>query len=136
MEENNKFKKQIAQLESSLLSKGQETSQIAATLFQRIRANAGKDDFHLNEDEWLLLSNAIDTDNDQFTSRLLALNNRLSEHELHVCYLVKMGLTSVAISRMLFRTDKAIFMTRQRLYAKLTGKEGTARDFNDFIKDF
>ena len=105
-------------------------------LYERIKLNAGKENFHLKDPEWELLSNAIDEQYDSFTIRLLALNSTLSEHEMHVCYLVKLGLSSVAIGKMLYKSDKAIFMTRQRLYAKLMGKEGTARQLNDFIKSF
>lgn len=119
------------------LRREEESQSVEKTaLFRIIKKNADKDDFHLSEAEWDELSSAIDLTYNRFTIRLLALNNSLSEHEIRVCYLIKLGLSSVAIARMLFKTDKAIFMTRQRLYAKLTGKEGTAKQLSALIRNF
>lgn len=49
---------------------------------------------------------------------------------------VKLDIPSVAIGTMLYKSKAAIGMARQRLYLKLTGEKGTAKDFNNFIQAF
>lgn len=103
---------------------------------QRIRNCAGQEKFHLTDDDWKQLSQLIDIAYDQFTTRLYELYSGISEHELRICYLVKLDVSSINIGIMLFKSKAAIGMTRQRLYQKLTGKKGTAKQFNEFIKGF
>ncbi len=105
-------------------------------ILQYVRTNAIHDDFYLSEEQWEQLITAINSVYNQFTTRLLALNGKLTTHEIRVCCLIKLGLPSVVIARMLYKTDKAIFMTRQRLFVKLTSVAGTARQLNNFINNF
>jgi len=105
-------------------------------LRERIKLNAGKEYFQLKDEEWLQLATLIDNANDQFTKRLRNLYDNITEYELHICYLVKLDIPSVAIGTMLYKSKAAIGMARKRLYKKLTGKDGTAKDFNEFIKAF
>ena len=105
-------------------------------LRERIKLNAGKEHFHLTDEDWQQLATLIDAANDQFTNRLRNLYDGITEYELHICYLVKLDIPSVAIGTMLYKTKAAIGMARQRLYKKLTGKSGTAKQFNDFIQTF
>ena len=109
---------------------------VQSPLYERIKENAGKDGFHLTDDEWLMLATMIDLAYDGFTSRLRMLYDGISEYELRICYLLKIGIPSTDIGNMLCKSKSAIGMTRQRLYRKLTGTEGTARKMNDFILDF
>lgn len=105
-------------------------------LREHIKQNAGKEQFHLTDEEWLQLAMLIDAADDQFTNRLRNLYDGITEYELHICYLVKLDIPSVAIGTMLYKSKAAIGMARQRLYKKLTGKSGTAKQFNDFIQTF
>lgn len=109
---------------------------VQSPLYERIKESAGKEGFHLTDDEWLSLAGMIDQAYDGFTSRLRMLYDGISEYELHVCYLLKIGISSTDIGNMLCKSKSAIGMTRQRLYRKLTGTKGTAREMNDFILDF
>ena len=78
----------------------------------------------------------IDDANDQFTFRLRNIHDGITPYELHICYLLKLKVSSTNIGIMLFKSKAAIGMTRQRLYKKLTGKVGTAKQLNDFILNF
>lgn len=109
---------------------------VQSPLYERIKENAGKEGFHLTDDEWLSLAGMIDQAHEGFTSRLRMLYDGISEYELHVCYLLKIGISSTDIGNMLCKSKSAIGMTRQRLYRKLTGSKGTAKQMNDFILDF
>ena len=105
-------------------------------LRERIKENAGKDGFRLTDGEWHELAAQIDLAYDQFTARLRILYDGITEYELHVCYLIKLGITSTDIGNMLCKSKSAVGMTRQRLYKKLTGSKGTARDLNELIRQF
>lgn len=105
-------------------------------LRERIKENAGKDGFRLTDGEWQELAAQIDLAYDQFTARLRILYDGITEYELHVCYLIKLGITSTDIGNMLCKSKSAVGMTRQRLYKKLTGSKGTARDLNELIRQF
>lgn len=117
-------------------SKAMQAELKASILYERIRLNAGKERFHLSDEEWQQLASLIDRAYDQFTVRLRNLYEGITEHELRICYLVKIGIASTDIGVMLYKSKAAIGMARQRLYKKLTGKSGTARQFNEFIIQF
>ena len=105
-------------------------------LRERIKQNAGKENFHLTENEWQQLATLIDNANNQFTNRLRTLYDGITEYDLRICYLIKLDVPSVAIGVMLYKSKAAIGMARMRLYEKLMGETGTAKQLNDFIKDF
>ncbi|MBP3788432.1 MAG: hypothetical protein J6I52_02295 [Prevotella sp.] len=106
-----------------------------STTYKQIKQHAGSIDFHLTNDDWHHLIQEIDACYNNFTIRLLQKSN-LSEHELQICCLIKLGIKSSDIAKMLFSSNASIGMARMRLYKKLTGRKGTAKDFNSFIENF
>lgn len=113
-----------------MLNKLQESA-----LYLRIKFQAGKESFHLKDEEWQQIGRGIDDVYDNFTNRLLTLVE-LSDLELKVCYLVKLGVAPSAIALMLYKTKAAITMLRQRLYEKITHQKGTAKQLDEFILSF
>lgn len=113
-----------------LLSQLRESS-----LYIRIMLHAGEEKFHLTDDEWQQLAQSIDEVFNNFTHRLFVLVE-LTDIELKVCYLIKIGVTPTAISTMLYKSKTAISMIRQRLYKKITNKVGTPKQLDDFILSF
>ena len=107
----------------------------SSPLCVKIRLNAGKEKFHLTDDEWQQLAQGIDEAYGQFTQRLLALVD-LSEEELKTCYLIKLKIRPTDIATMLYKSKAAITMQRQRLYNKITQKKGSARQLDEFIINF
>ena len=106
-----------------------------SSLFLKLRKHAGEEDFHLSADDWKKLAAYLDEIYDNFTQRLFALVD-LSDIELKVCYLVKLGVAPSAIALMLYKTKAAITMLRQRLYEKITHQKGTAKQLDEFILSF
>ena len=45
-----------------------------------------------------------------------------------------MGLHNMDIATIMCRQPSAISMTRSKLYMKLIGKKGTAKEFDEYIK--
>ena len=104
-------------------------------LYHRIKINAGKEKFHLTDEEWQTLATDIDYAYDNFTARLLALTP-LNETERQICYLLKLNLRPTQIATMLSLSDTAISMNRNRLYKKIFHEKGSSKLFDEFIRDF
>lgn len=105
-----------------------------SALRERIKLNAGKETFHLKDEEWLELASLIDNAYNMFTSRIRSLYDNISIDELHICYLIKIDVGPSDIGVMLYKSKAAIGMARQRLYYKMTGCKGTARDLDNLIR--
>ena len=106
-----------------------------SSLYIRIMLHAGEEKFRLTDDEWRELAQSIDEVYNDFTYRLLALVE-LSDIELKVCYLIKIGIVPTAISAMLCKSKTAISMLRKRLYKKITNEVGTPQDLDNLILNF
>ena len=98
-----------------------------------MKITADTDNYHLSDTEWHLLGNYIDDIFDHFTSRLLNLTE-LSPNELHICYLVKLGLSPARIASLLCVTNSAVSKTRSRLFQKLTGQKGSSSQLDELIQ--
>jgi DNA-binding CsgD family transcriptional regulator len=107
----------------------------AKPLYVHIKTHAGDDKFYLTDEEWKQLGNDIDEAYNQFSSRLLSVI-AVSELEMHICYLIKLGVAPKDMATMLFKSRNAITMTRQRLYKKITHKNGTAKQLDEYILAF
>jgi hypothetical protein len=104
----------------------------ATPLYQHIMKHAGQEDFHLTEEEWKEVRALLDDTYDNFTNRLLGLSN-LSEYELQICSLVKLGVASSHIAVMLYKSKSAITMMRQRMCYKILKQKGSPTLLNKFI---
>lgn len=104
-------------------------------LYNRIKINAGKEKFHLTDEEWQALATDIDNAYDNFTTRLLALTP-LNDTEKQICYLLKLNLKPTQIATMLCLSDTAISMNRNRLYKKIFHEKGSSKLFDEFIREF
>ena len=88
----------------------------------------------VDEADWDILRHEID-ELYNMTNRLLALNPKLSEMELRICYLSKIRLKVMDMATLLCRTAPAISNARKRLYLKLSGKAGRPDELDRFIAD-
>lgn len=102
-------------------------------LYKHLKITADTDNYHLSDTEWHLLGNYIDDIFDHFTSRLLNLTE-LSPNELHICYLVKLGLSPARIASLLCVTNSAVSKTRSRLFQKITGQKGSSSQLDELIQ--
>lgn len=99
-----------------------------------LTANGNTKTFLTNED-WMELAQNVDDMFDHFTSRLTSLG-KLSNSDLQICYLLKIGLSPADISVLMHRSKSAITLARQRMWHKLTGEDGTAAQLDKYIASF
>lgn len=104
-------------------------------LYIKIKMHAGDSNFKISREDWDCLATCIDEAYNQFTARLLEIVS-FSELEMQTCYLIKIGIAPVDIARLLCKSKNAISMLRQRLYKKITHKDGTSKQLDEFILSF
>lgn len=96
---------------------------------------AEQEELKVKEEDWDALRTAIDIAYPQFTERLYELCSKLSQRELYICYLIKLSLNCMSMTRILICTPSAITQTRKRLYKKMSGRDGTGEDLDKLIVD-
>lgn len=92
-------------------------------------------DGNLSAEDWQTLTAAIDSTYLQFTHRLKDLYP-VSEVELQVCLLLKIGISSTRIAQLVLRSKQAVTSIRKRLYKKVLGQEGTPDEWDKFIRNY
>ncbi len=91
--------------------------------------------YKLSAGDWDELAQSIDDICPHFTSRLLSLS-RLSADELRICYLMKLNIPVRDIALLLNKTVSAISHARGRMWKKISGRNGSADEMDDFIRSF
>ena len=86
-----------------------------------------------NSEDWNELSIIVDETYNNFTYNLKELLPSLTEMELMVSYLIKIGVAPGRIAVFLNTTIQGISMTRSRMYEKITKEKGTTVKFDEFI---
>ena len=84
-------------------------------------------------EDWNELSIIVDKTYNNFTYNLKELLPSLTEMELMVSYLVKIGISPGRIAVFLNTSIQGISMTRSRMYEKITKEKGTTVKFDEFI---
>lgn len=82
--------------------------------------------------DWDKLHVMLNQEIDNFKASLLSYHN-ISEHEYHVCMLIKIGTTPSDMSDLLGCTPSAVSKVRTRLQEKFFGKSGGAKEFDEFV---
>ncbi|MDL2299895.1 tetratricopeptide repeat protein, partial [Bacteroides sp. OttesenSCG-928-E20] len=104
-----------------------------STIYQRIH-NASKDiKFEMKEEDWLELQKEIDKAYNNFTSQLYSYYPGLKQNELRVSLLVKSNVANNDIATLLHLGANTISTIRARLFEKIYGEKGKAKDFDSFI---
>ncbi len=93
----------------------------------------GGDKLLMSHSDWDALEQAVLTTYPLFQQRLYELC-RLSDHEYHVCLLLKIGFKPSDIARLTIRSDEAISSTRRRLYQRAFGKKGSPSEWDELIR--
>ena len=94
-----------------------------------LRKHAEKEHVTMSGEERKMLISLFDSYEE--ISRLKAV---LSESEYELCLLVKLGFAPSQISLLTGRSLQDIANIRKRMYNRITGKDGSSRDFDKFIK--
>ena len=87
----------------------------------------------ITNNDWQMLQVSIDTCYHDFTTRLHHIHS-ISDVELKICLLEKIGIGNNSIARLIGRSESAVISARKSLYKKFFGKEGTPSDWSNFIK--
>ncbi|MBQ8463759.1 MAG: hypothetical protein IJ544_06575 [Prevotella sp.] len=88
----------------------------------------------LKQDEWEELEIQMMEAYPMFFRRLAEMG-QLSEVELRVCMLTKLGIPPSAIAIHTYREYSSISSIRSRLYYKLFGEKGGAKELDEFIRN-
>ena len=94
-----------------------------------LRRHAEKEHVMISGEERKMLISLFDSYEE--ISRLKAV---LSESEYELCLLVKLGFTPSQINMLTGRSLQDISNIRKRMYNRITGKDGSSRDFDRYIK--
>ena len=101
-----------------------------------IKINARDPNFKLNDAQWEELKKEMDASLDGFTERLLCLNPKLNDVDIHVCYLLKLGISPSEMAHIMVCQINTVSSIRKRLYKKIHGVEGTPGQLDRFIEEF
>lgn len=98
-------------------------------------ANNLKNPKCLTSRDWNMLQSLIDETYANFTSRLRELYPQISEKELQVCLLIKIGIAPTQMATILFSSKQDISSIRSRLYTKLSGRKGSSKQCDLLVQD-
>ena len=101
-----------------------------------VKTNARNPGFKLNDAQWLELKEEMDVSLNGFTERLLCLNPKLSDVDIHVCYLLKLGISPTDMAHIMVCQINTVSTIRKRLCKKIHGVNGTPGQLDRFIEEF
>lgn len=88
----------------------------------------------IDDEKWALIIDRIDyLLYNGFTRAIKCLYPGISEHELRICYLIKLKIPVKRIALLLNTSSQSISNSRTRMLTKFTGKKGTTYEFDEFI---
>ncbi len=103
-------------------------TEIYKTIIQRAKA-----DKVLHVDEWKALDETINAEIENFRSTIYEYHD-ISMQEYRICMLIRLDIPVKDIGTLLSLSTSGISKARKRLQEKLFGNDGTAKDFDAFIK--
>lgn len=99
--------------------------------------SADQEDSHkIISEDWQELTDATDRAYNNFTQRLRNLYPAISEQEMHLALLGKIGIAPSRMARITVRSKQAITSARKALYEKVHKRTGTPKEWDEFIRDF
>jgi len=87
------------------------------------------------EKDWLELISKTDEAYGGFSQRLQSVHP-LSEFEMKVCVLLKLGISPKHISQLTYHDISSVSSARSRLYQKFFGEKGSAKAWDAYISKF
>ena len=96
---------------------------------------AVKENIRLTDQDWEKLKESLDKLYPNFTFRVHMLYPKITQHQMRICYLVKLNFSNDNIAKLLISTPASVSIARKRLYEKITGKAGKPENFNSLISD-
>ncbi len=87
---------------------------------------------HLSQEGWMSLEESVENYYPGFKEKLYSCS-KLSEHEFHVCLLIKAKVPTSKIALLTNRASSTISTTKQRLYKKITSEQGSAESLDKLL---
>ena len=103
-------------------------------LYELLRRASLDDSILLGSQDWLRVEADINALWPDFGKRLYELHTHLSDHELRICWLIRMRIPPKGMATILKCSKPAITNARVRLYQKLHGTQGKAHMLDEFIR--
>ncbi|MBQ6208795.1 MAG: amino acid ABC transporter permease, partial [Prevotella sp.] len=94
--------------------------------------NSPRDEIRLDESQWKELETEINTVYGGFTERLLYVC-KMRKQAYRICLLMKIGIPTAGISKLLCCTNQAVSNTKKRLGKRVFGKDGNAKTWDEYI---
>lgn len=113
-------------------SESAKTRIISTDIYRTIQDHIKKDKV-INSREWNELDEVTNREINDFKNNLYSYYN-ISQHEYHICMLIRLDLSPSAMATLLGCTISAVSKTRKRLQEKFFSDQGTPKDFDQFIK--
>lgn len=107
-----------------------------SAIYHLVHEKSKEPNSKLSSENWAELQKAIDATYANFTTRILVLYPKITEIELRVCYLIKASVSVVDIAHLVVREKSSVTNIRRRLYKKIHGVDGTAKELDAFIVVF
>jgi tetratricopeptide (TPR) repeat protein len=104
-------------------------------IYQLFHQASCREDLSITAANWVELQETIDETYNGFTKQIYAFCPKISEHELYICYLIKIRIQVKDIAKLLNRSVSAISNSRVRLYKKISMEEGKPEMLDKFILD-
>jgi hypothetical protein len=108
-----------------------ETAYFASDEYQALQRRIATGDI-LKEEDWLTIESQIKKVFPGFSSQLRNLH-AMSDLEYQVCLLIKLRVAPSDMAVVLARDASTISTVRSRLYKKVFGRKGGAREWDEFI---
>ncbi|MCR5270212.1 MAG: hypothetical protein K6D91_04240 [Prevotella sp.] len=86
----------------------------------------------MGEEDWQQLAMLVDGVYTGFSEKLYSLY-KLSVYDYRVCLLVKVHILPKDIALLTSHSKESVSTSRSRLYQKVFGKKGSAKDWDDFL---
>lgn len=138
-----KVKEKSLELENQLIKSKEYEKLIQKDLFENTsiyqhfhEAAMDNDSKKIKEEDWITLIQEIDKAYNNFTDRLKALYPSITQHELHICYLIKTNIAPSGMAKILCKSTSGVSNGRARLYQKISKQDGNGEMLDKLISDF
>jgi len=119
---------------ADIMQREQKRRDIAqASICQNLKDKLAQGSCKVSESEWNSLEQTVETIFPHFSSSLKNLAE-INEQDFHVCLLLKAGFSPNEIGLLTHHSPQSISSSRSRLFKKVFGTNGGARDWDKFIE--
>ena len=117
------------------LLKVQHITMEESRIYQQLRSGA-LNSLSMTPARWMQVEQLLDSCSDHFISRLKLKYPTISQSQLELCMLTRLGFSQNEIADFYLRSVEAIKSRRKKLKAEVFGEKGSATSLDDIIASF